>query len=94
MILTNGVIHVQHHFPDSIVVFRPPSCHFSNPAFFSWSALVILWIGHPPLSSPVALAQQITRYFFLNIGLKSTYEGMSYLWRYVILIKVCHTYEL
>ena len=59
MILTNGVIHVQHHFPDSIVVFKSArlmSFFKSNlPYFFRWSPLlVILWIGHPPLSSRVA----------------------------------------
>ena len=74
MILTNGVIHVQHHFPDSIMVFRPPSCHFSNPAFFSWSALVILWIGHPPLSSPVALAGSKNHTVFSSLNIHQQFK--------------------
>ena len=54
MMLTNGVIHVRHHFPDSIVVFGIEKKRhgwlpfFKSEAFFRgccWS--VILWIGTP-----------------------------------------------
>ena len=55
MILTNGVIHVRHHFPDSIVVFGIEkkeawlAAIFQKWGFFSWLLLgpVILWIGTP-----------------------------------------------
>ena len=55
-----------------------PHVIFQNLAFFSWSALVILWIGHPPLSSPVALAGSKNHTVFSSLNIHQQFKKKKF----------------